>query len=217
MALVGFGAIRSGAGAEVKRLIERFQIPLLTTLDGKGIVSEGHPLCGRASSATAATPAPGRRSCEADVVLCIGNSLNQHATFNYREDLFEGKTLIHINISEDEIDKAYKADHALVSDARPAVAALVDALEPKVGEVAAADVDGQDYEARHIIHLTDSIHPGELAQSIGRMLPPRAILLADAGAHLAGSATTSSWRRARTSARPARSGRWPGTSTAPSA
>ena len=48
-----------------------------------------------------------------------------------------------------------------------------------------ADVDGQDYEARHIIHLTDSIHPGELAQTIGRMLPPRAILLADAGAHLA--------------------------------
>ena len=45
VALVGFGAIRSGAGAEVKRLIERFQIPLLTTLDGKGIVSEGHPLC----------------------------------------------------------------------------------------------------------------------------------------------------------------------------
>src|SRR4029450_475292 len=42
--LVGFGAIRSGAGVEVKRLIERFQIPLLTTLDGKGIVSEGHPL-----------------------------------------------------------------------------------------------------------------------------------------------------------------------------
>ena len=122
---------------------------------------------------------------EADVVLCIGNSLNQHATFNYREDLFEDKQLIHINISEDEIDKAYKADYAIVSDARPAVAALVDALEPKVGEVPEVDVDGQDYEARHIIHLTDSIHPGELAQTIGRMLPPRAILLADAGAHLA--------------------------------
>src|SRR5262249_24440331 len=44
VALAGFGAIRSGAGPEIRRLIERFQIPLLTTLDGKGIVSEGHPL-----------------------------------------------------------------------------------------------------------------------------------------------------------------------------
>ena len=77
-------------------------------------------------------------------MLCIGNSLNQHATFNYREDLFEDKMLIHINISEDEIDKAYKADYAIVSDARPAVAALVDALEPKVGEVA----DGSTSTAR---------------------------------------------------------------------
>jgi acetolactate synthase-1/2/3 large subunit len=185
VALVGFGAIRSGAWAEVKRLIERFQIPLLTTMDGKGIVSEGHPLsiglfCDAGHSSA------WKAFVDADVVLCIGNSLNQHATFNYREDLFEGKVLIHVNISEGEIDKAYKADHAIVSDARPAVAALVDALERKVdGEVPEPDVHGRDWEARRILHLTGSIHPGQLAQTIGRMLPPRAILLADAGAHLA--------------------------------
>lgn len=184
VALVGFGAVRSGAGAEVKRLIERFQIPLLTTLDGKGIVSEGHPLCvgvfadsGHASAWKAFR--------EADVVLCIGNSLNQHATFNYREDLFEDKLLIHVNISETEFHKAYRPDHALVSDARLAVAALIEALEAKVGEVPRAEVDGRDYEARHITHLTGDIHPGELAQAIGRMLPPHGVLLADAGAHLA--------------------------------
>ncbi|MEU8118270.1 thiamine pyrophosphate-binding protein [Spirillospora sp. NPDC049024] len=184
VALVGFGAVRSGAGQEVRRLIERFQIPLLTTLDGKGIVSEGHPLSvgvfadsGHASAWKAFR--------EADVVLCIGNSLNQHATFNYRPDLFDGKTLIHVNISDVEFRKAFRPDHELLSDARPAVAALTDALEEKVGEVPAAEVDGRDWEARHIVHLTGKIHPGELAQAIGRMLPPRAILLADAGAHLA--------------------------------
>jgi acetolactate synthase-1/2/3 large subunit len=122
---------------------------------------------------------------EADVVLCIGNALNQHATFNYRDDLFTGKILIHVNISRCEIGKAYPADYALVSDARPAVAALVDALEQRIGQVPRAQVDARDYEARPILHLTDSIHPGELAQTIGRLLPPRAILLADAGAHLA--------------------------------
>ncbi|MEV0660519.1 thiamine pyrophosphate-binding protein [Actinomadura luteofluorescens] len=184
VALVGFGAVRSGAGTEIRRLIERFQIPLLTTLDGKGIVSEGHPLSvgvfadsGHASAWKAFR--------EADVVLCIGNSLNQHATFNYRPDLFDGKTLIHVNISGVEFRKAYRPDHELLSDARPAVAALTDALEKKTGEVPAAEVDGRDWEARHIVHLTGKIHPGELAQAIGRMLPPRAILLADAGAHLA--------------------------------
>ncbi|MCX5149720.1 MULTISPECIES: thiamine pyrophosphate-binding protein [unclassified Streptomyces] len=184
VALVGFGAVRSGAGAEVKRLIERFQIPLLTTLDGKGIVSEGHPLSVGVFADSGHSSA-WKAFREADVVLCIGNSLNQHATFNYREDLFENKVLIHVNISEAEFHKAYRPDHALLSDARLGVAALVEALERKVGEVPRADVDGRDYEARHITHLTGHIHPGELAQAIGRMLPPQAVLLADAGAHLA--------------------------------
>lgn len=182
--LAGFGAVRSGAGPEIRRLIERFQIPLLTTLDGKGVVSEGHPLS-VGVFADSGHAAAWKAFREADVVLCVGNSLNQHATFNYREGLFDGKLLIHVNISAIEFQKAYKPDYALLSDARPAVAALVHALEEKVGEVPAAEITGRDYEARHITHLTGKIHPGELAQAIGRMLPERGVILADAGAHLA--------------------------------
>ena len=187
VALAGFGAIRSGAGDQVRRLIERFQIPLITTLDGKGIVPEGHPLCVGVFG-DSGHPSARKAFREATVVLGIGNALNQHATFNYHRGLFDGKVHIRINISDTKISKlkdVYPADYALVSDARPAVAALIDALEAKVGEVKTAHVDGQDYEARHIIDLTSLIHPGRLAQSIGRMLPPGAVLLADAGAHLA--------------------------------
>src|SRR5215468_7612870 len=184
VALAGFGAIRSGAGDQIRRFIERFQIPLITTLDGKGIVPEGHPLCvgvfGDSGHASA-----WKAFREARVVLCIGNALNQHATFNYHEGLFDGKVLIHVNISPTEIDKAYRADYALVSDARAAVTALAGALEARVGEVKTAHVDGQDYEARPILDVTGLIHPGRLSQSIGKMLPPGAVLLADAGAHLA--------------------------------
>jgi acetolactate synthase-1/2/3 large subunit len=188
VALVGFGAIRSRAGDQVKRLIERFQIPLLTTLDGKGIVPEAHPLCVGVFGDSGHSSA-WKAFRKAKVVLCIGNALNQHATFNYHEGLFDGKVLIHVNISPTEIGKAYPADYALVSDARPAVAALANALEAKVGEVPPAQVHGQDYEARRIkldvTGLTGLIHPGRLAQSIGKMLPPGGVLLADAGAHLA--------------------------------
>ncbi len=187
VALAGFGAIRSGAGDQVRRFIERFQIPLITTLDGKGIVPEGHPLCVGVFGDSGHSSA-WKAFREAKVVLGIGNALNQHATFNYHDGLFDGKVHIRINISDTEISKlkdVYPADYALVSDARPAVEALIDALEAKVGEVKTAHVDGQDYEARHIIDVTSLIHPGRLAQSIGRMLPRGAVLLADAGAHLA--------------------------------
>jgi len=184
VALVGFGAIRSGAGPEVRRLIERFQLPLLTTLDGKGIIEESHPLA-VGVFCDSGHAAAWKAFLEADVVLAVGNSLNQHATFGYRPDLFEGRTLIHINISNTEIDKAYKADYALVSDAKPALAALIKALEAKVGQRPRAAVDNRDYEARLLLDRPGGIHPGKLAQTIGRLLPPRGIVLADAGAHLA--------------------------------
>jgi acetolactate synthase-1/2/3 large subunit len=185
VALVGFGAIRSGAGAELKRFVERFQIPLMTTLDGKGILSEAHPL-------SVGVFADSGHACawkafrDARVVLAIGNGLNQHATFNYRDDLFDDKILIQLNIAESEFGRSgYPPDHTLLADARQGISALTDALGAKVGTARRREVLGRDWEARRILQPSKLIHPGKLAQIIGRMLPPDAILLADAGAHLA--------------------------------
>jgi thiamine pyrophosphate-dependent acetolactate synthase large subunit-like protein len=87
----------------------------------------------------------------ADVVLAVGNSLSPHATFGLRDDRFDGKTLIQVSIAPGEIDKFYPAQHALVSDARLAVEAVMTALEAKVGAVAAARVASQDYEFRKLL------------------------------------------------------------------
>jgi acetolactate synthase I/II/III large subunit len=46
-------------------------------------------------------------------------------------------------------------------------------------------VSNQDYEERPLLPRPKSIHPGKLAQAIGRHMPPDAVLLADAGTHLA--------------------------------
>jgi acetolactate synthase I/II/III large subunit len=182
--LCGFGAIRSHAQASVQRFVERFQIPLVTTLDGKGIIAETHPLAVGVFSESGHSSA-WKAFREADVVLAVGNSLNQHATFGLREDLFDNKALIHVNISETEIGKMYSPSYALVSDARLALEAITNALESRVGPVSPAKVVGQDYEARKIFHFPGAIHPGQLAQTIGRMLPDNGVVLADAGAHLA--------------------------------
>ena len=212
LALVGFGAIRSGAGAEIKAADRAFQIPLLTTLDGKGIVSTGIPLAvGRVLRQRSRRAWKAFR--EADIVLSVGNSLNQHATFNYREDLFEDKMLIHVNIAAGEIDKAYKADYALVSErgrrSPPSSRSSASRSGSRRGQV-----DGTT-TSRHITHLTADPPRRARADDLA-MLPENAILLADAGAHLAWLGYYVELKGARTSERPAPSGRWPGTSTAPS-
>jgi acetolactate synthase-1/2/3 large subunit len=182
--LAGFGAIRSAAGAEIKRFAERFQVPVVTTLDGKGVIAETHPLA-LGVFAESGHSSAWQAFREADVVLAVGNSFSQHATFNLREDLFDGKELYQVNISETEIGKMYKPDAYVVADARLGMAAINAALEPKVGPQPSRKPDTRTYEQRWIPHLTHDIHPGQLAQTIGRMLPPGAVILADAGAHLA--------------------------------
>ncbi|CAN5651757.1 acetolactate synthase large subunit [soil metagenome] len=182
--LAGYGAVRSGAQSAILRLVERFQIPLVTTLDGKGIVSESHPLCAGVFHESGHASA-WKAFHSADVILAVGNSLSQHATFGLREDLFDDKELIQVNISATEIGKFYPAKHALVADARLAIEAITTALESRIGAVRPVRIDSQDYEFRKLLPRPGAIHPGRLAQLIGRHLPPDAVLLADAGTHLA--------------------------------
>jgi acetolactate synthase I/II/III large subunit len=122
----------------------------------------------------------------ADLVIAVGNSFAQHATFDFRPDLLTRKTLVHINISAAEISKVYPADYGVVADAKPAVAALTAALSPLVDSVAPVQVEKDRHITATPINLEPNhIHPGQLAQSLSKLLPDNAIVLADAGAHLA--------------------------------
>ena len=183
--LVGFGAIRSRASAELRALVERLQIPFATTLDGKGILPEDHPLAlgvlGDGGHAVA-----GQAFVGADVVLAVGNSFAQHATFNFRPDLLTGKTLIHVNIDPGEINKVYPAAHAIVSDAKPALARLLEELSRSVGARPPLQVEKDRHLTSAIVNLEpDHLHPAELARALSTLLPENSIVLADAGAHLA--------------------------------
>jgi acetolactate synthase I/II/III large subunit len=181
--LAGFGAIRAGANSEVLRFIERYQIPLVTTLDGKGIVDESHPL------AIGVFSDSGHKSAwdiflDSDIVIALGNSFAQHATFDFRDDLFRNRKLVHINIDKEQIGKFYKPDHAIVGDARIVMSKLA-AATSKVGPVPTKTFRTPDFDQQRVIKLTPKLHPGQLVQAISRLLPPRGVVLADAGAHAA--------------------------------
>jgi acetolactate synthase-1/2/3 large subunit len=184
LVLAGYGAIQSNAGSELRTFTERFQIPFVTTVDGKGILPEDHPL---AMGVFANSGHRGARQAfrEAHVVLAVGNSFSQNGTFNFHPHLFEGKVLIHVNIDRHEINKVYKADFAIVSDARPAIAALNAEVSRSVGAAAPVQLDKDRHHLDLILHEDRHIHPGQLVQSLAKMLPEGSIVLADAGAHLA--------------------------------
>lgn len=181
--LAGFGTIRSRAGRELEDFLERFQIPLITTMDGKGIVPEEHPLAIGVFGDTGHSSA-WNLFLDADVVLAIGNSFAQHATFDFREDLFDGKELIHVNIDPVEIGKVYTAAHGIVGDAKLAIAALHEEMAGLIGPVPARHYETQDYDTERIFRLRRQLHPGQLAQKVSQMLPDGGVVVGDAGAHV---------------------------------
>ena len=183
VAIIGYGCIRSHAEADLLAFVERFQIPFITTMDAKGILPENHPLSLGLMGITADHGAK-QAFKEADIVLGIGNSFAKWNTWKFEEGIFDNRTLLHINIDRGEIGKVFPADHAMVSDAKPAIAALHEELSKRVQKIEKATPPIDKHALKSIGHTGSKIHPGEMVQELSKLLPKNAIVLGDAGSHM---------------------------------
>lgn len=127
--VAGGGAIVSGAWDEVTQLAEMLSIPVATSLSGKGIISETHPLalgvCGAYSRGCAT-----RAVNMADLVIFIGAHGGGQVTNNFTAPR-RGTPVIQIDINPAQLGKNYPLRVGLVGDAKVAVRQLVEALEAR--------------------------------------------------------------------------------------
>ena len=118
--------IVAGGGAtcavhQVTAIAERLGAPVLTTLNGKGVLDEGHPLSLGSNLRLAAARAVAE---DADVLLVIGSKLGEAELWAPR--LEARGAVIRIDISPAQRDKNLTATVGLTGDA----AAVADALLP---------------------------------------------------------------------------------------
>ncbi len=181
--LVGYGVLRSHAEKEVLDFAEKYQIPFMTTMDAKGALSEDHPLS-LGVYGTSGDPGAIRYFDASQIVVALGNSFAQNATFAFNPELFAHKILIHINIDEHEIDKVYRADYSVVSDIKPAISRIAAELAKRVSHVESVQVAKDKYYDIPIKYNGSKIHPAELVKVISKNLPENSIILGDAGSHM---------------------------------
>jgi acetolactate synthase-1/2/3 large subunit len=118
------------AAHEVTALAERLGAPVLTTLNGKGVVDERHPLSLGSNLRLAAA----REVAEdADVVLVIGSKLGEAELWAPR--LEARGAVVRIDISPLQLNKNLDATVGIVGDAAAVSAALL-ALLPDEGRAA---------------------------------------------------------------------------------
>jgi acetolactate synthase I/II/III large subunit len=185
LTIIGYGAIRSHAKKELLDFVEHFKIPFTQTMDAKGFLPENNPLC-LGVYGSSGDPAANQYFLEAELVITIGNSFAQNATFGFNPDLFKGKGLIHINIDPAEINKVYPATVSIVSDAKPAVQQITEKLKKMdLPSLSYTLPSGRYYDMEPVPKLASGkIHPGDMVRILSDNLPKNAIVFGDAGSHM---------------------------------
>lgn len=167
--VVGGGAV--DAAPDVTALAERLGAPVLTTLNGKGVVDERHPLSLGSNLRLAAARAVAE---QADVLLVVGSKLGEAELWAPRLDA--RGAVVRIDISPAQIHKNLDATVGIVGDAAAATAALLDLLPE--ADRRARDLTGErsaiDAEMRAVAPETVA-----LAELIADALPDDAIVAGD--------------------------------------
>ncbi|MGO4404442.1 thiamine pyrophosphate-binding protein [Bosea sp. RAF48] len=120
--IAGGGSIISGAEEEIRILAELFDMPVATTMTGRGAIPDTHPLAaGPLGSTTGGRYGRGRISntlfAEADVVFVLGSRTGQICYSDWSLPK-PGTKLIHLDIDPAEIGRNFATDVAMVGDIR---------------------------------------------------------------------------------------------------
>lgn len=184
---VGGGAIASGAHAELKQLAERFQIPVTTTLMGKGVFEEHHPLA-LGMLGMHGTAYANFAVSECDLLLAVGARFDDRVTGKLDEFAARAK-VIHIDIDPAEVGKNRAPEVPIVGNVKHVLEELLrlaqqaGAPDPQQALAWRARVDRwrQDYPLS-VPHPDQSLSPQEVIVELGKQAP-HAYYTTDVGQH----------------------------------
>lgn len=194
LVIAGGGVHLSGAHTALAELQNLADLPVATTVMGKGSVDESHPLSlgvvGYFMGPNSATRHLRDMVADADVIVLVGTKTNQNATDAWKLYPTDA-TYIHIDIDGAEIGRNYEAVR-LVGDAKETLEALAEALHDQdlsKRNVARAAVEAQIAEGKARswsdsapVRTSDAapIRPERIMTELDKVLTEDSIVVADA-------------------------------------
>jgi acetolactate synthase-1/2/3 large subunit len=180
--LAGHGVILAGAETELRQLVEKAHVPVVTTLLGISALPETHPLClgmgGMHGEAYA-----NQALQQADLIIALGSRFDDRLTSAVSAFAPRAK-VIHVDIDAAEIGKNVESALPIVDDVRDVLQALV----PMVEEARHPDWLGQIDEwrresaSRDILNEeTDELIPQYVIRQIWHATGGQAIMVSDVG------------------------------------
>ncbi|GAB3630528.1 thiamine pyrophosphate-binding protein [Pandoraea terrae] len=120
---VGGGCVSANAADAVRRLAQRMGAPVVSSVNGRGVLPAGHPLY---AGCQTHLPAFNDLLAQADLVLAIGTRFQALASQYWQQPM--PRNLIHIDADVGVIGRNYPPALSVVADARLAVEGLLERL-----------------------------------------------------------------------------------------
>lgn len=188
--MVGGGVIRSGASAELRRLVDESGAAVVTTLMARGALPDTHPqhLGMPGMHGTVAAVAALQK---ADLVVALGARFDDRVTGKL-SSFAPNATIVHADIDPAEIGKNRAADVPIVGDLREVIADLLPELAREQGHHGRPDLEAwwQQIDSwRETFPLgydepTDGhLAPQHVISRIGELSGPESIFVSGVGQH----------------------------------
>jgi len=187
-------AILAGAGAmeasdEIIKLAEMMNIPVATTLRGKGVIPEDHRLCIGTVGLYGTNIANKYLHSEIDVLLAVGTSFSEFTTHAWDPRFQPSVALIQIDVDAQEIGKNYPVAVGILGSSKHVISRLVSMIESeKLQEranneekISRLKVERQYFSDPKMDSEDTPLKPQRFMKSLRECLPRDTIVFGDIG------------------------------------
>jgi acetolactate synthase I/II/III large subunit len=182
------GAGCFGAEPALERVAQALQAPVATTISGRGVLPEDHPLCVGYGFGPSGTPIAQERFARLDTLLAVACKYSEPATGSW--GVKPPKAHIHVDINPASIGRNLPVTQRVVADARDLLPRLAQALEaqprPSDPGLLQAIAAGKARELQRVLDAARSsehVTPARLLRALRARLDRGAIITTDSGNH----------------------------------
>ena len=181
--VIGAGANRTSTGKMLREIIEKTNIPFLTTQLGKGVIDERHPRFVGCAALSAGDFV--HRAVEAsDCIVNIGHDVIEKPPFFMRPD---GAQVIHISGRSAEVDPVYFPQIEVIGDIANAIWQIKEAITPQPHWNFDFMLKARAAEVAHTASISGDarfpIYPPHLVRQVRSAMPDDGIICLDNGVY----------------------------------
>jgi len=164
----GGGVISSQGSVALTKLAEHLQAPVVTTAEGKGAISDHHPLALGALWLRNDTIA--RKEFGHDVILAVGTRL-------VTSQWLDGQRVVQIDVDPEELGRNYENTLGVQGDARLTMEAILTAISAKMPARSDRSAEVGAQRAQRSDDIVKVEPQGELLQAVRNAMPEDGILI----------------------------------------